>query len=119
MEFTIPYSSTRELIENWLKLFQGMLKLGDRGKEVVVELVVRYLELKDKVLDEPTLWEVLWSHKERKGYRERLTMSTAQFTNLLTDLRKLGIILPHSGGYETLNPNLIPEPEFKVTFQRQ
>lgn len=118
MTFTLTYSSPKELVTKWVTLFQGMLKLGDRSKELVVEIIVRYLELRDKVLDESTLWEVLWSVKERKGYRERLTMSSAQFTNLLTDLRKTGILVQHPG-YEALAPQLLPEKEFQVTFIQQ
>ena len=117
MTFTLTYSSPKELCEKWTTLFQGMLKLGDRSKELVVEVIVRYLELKEKVLDEATLWEVLWSVKERKGYRERLKMSSAQFTNLLTDLRKANILVQHPG-YEALAPQLLPEKEFKVTFHQ-
>lgn len=117
MNFTLPYTSPKDLSEKWLTLFQGMMPIGDRGKALLVEVLVRYLELREVILDTPTLWEVLWSVKERKGYRDRLTMSSAQFTNLLSDIRKAGILI-REGDYEYLTPQLLPEKEFKVTFQQ-
>lgn len=116
MNFTLTYSSHKELVTKWITIYNGMLGLSERQKELVVEIVTRYLELREVILDEEVLWTTLLSTSERKKYRESLgNMSPYQFTNLLSDLRKAQVLV-HLGGVERIEPKLLPEPTFQVTF---
>lgn len=116
MTFHLTPKDTRDRCQKWLLLWQGMLGVSEREKDVLVELLVQYEEYKSKVLDERLLWEQVLGTTSRKQMQEALGITRFALGNYLTAFRQAGLLIS-SKGYEQLLPTLLPQPEFIVYFK--
>lgn len=112
MTFSIPLKDARDHAIRWLTLYQGMLGFTDREREVLVELLVEYADMKDKILDPDLLWKNLLDTDTRQRIQQRLGITRFALGNYLTTFRKNKLFTEQGH----LLPSLIPQSEFKVLF---
>lgn len=97
----------------WLTLWQGGVGYTAREKEVLLEFIISYLNLKSQGLIEPFLSKEVFSTEVRKEVCERLSISTFNLTNVLAALKTKGCISEEG----RINTQLIPEKELIFEFK--
>ena len=81
-------------LTKYLGLMQILVDdLHNREVKVLGELVYSYLQHRDKILDEEMLWEYVLGTGNRKKICEELEMEAYNFQNVLSGLRKKGVVV--------------------------
>jgi hypothetical protein len=110
------HTSKQSIFRYWLEFLKPYHKLRNKEIEALSLLLYYRYELSRDISDMSMVDMVLFSTQTRNKIREDLGgMEQKNFNNLLTSLRKKGIIMPGN----KINPKLIPnmtENGFKLVF---
>lgn len=98
--FKIPKS---ELFTYWLTFTQPLHKLPKTNQKVLAELLKLRYEYSFKISDDELLDEFVLSTKNRAIIMDSLKLSTDRFNNILSDLRKSGVLIDNK-----ISNNYIP-----------
>lgn len=112
MAVKVMYKDKREFVSLYLSLFNKSMNLTDAEFKVLVEIVLYYDELKDKVA-EPFLSELVLSTERRKTIQKAVDVEESSFNNHVSSLRKKGIF---GKDKNTLLPLLYPKNELLFEF---
>lgn len=81
-----------DFFSKWLILTQPLHKLPKADQTVLAEILKLRYEYSFKINDEDLLNEFIFSTKNRATIMDSLKLSTDRFNNILSSLRKLGVI---------------------------
>lgn len=85
--------SYKDLFKYWLEFNKPIHKLSDSDIKVLAEFLYLRSTLLEKVHDEELLNEFLFSRERRKNIMETLQVDDVRFNNMLSTLRKKGVII--------------------------
>jgi hypothetical protein len=99
----------KQFFKVWLTLLQPFLKLRDQELNVLATLLYYRHTIQEQVKSKTIIDELLFNTKTRKKIKEELGIESYSFNNILSSLRKKGMITNNS-----LNTKIIPlvEPGF-------
>lgn len=109
-KFTFNIESREQLLEKWLTVFNCLLELSggvrltDREKEVLVQLIIAHEDLKEK-------WPMLFNSFMRRKIQNLLSMSDFNLNNQIKSLIKKGIIIKVNNRELKLNVAVFPDME--------
>ena len=112
MRLPAKVKDNKHHVDLWLTIFQGGVNITSREKDVLSELILSYMMLKEKGLIEPYLSKEVLGTDIRKHVCESLDISTFNLTNILASLKAKGCIFA-----DQINPQLIPERELIFEFK--
>lgn len=113
---SIPTTSERDFIKNYLLLFNGTLKLTGKELDVLAEIVRRYLDMYTEV-KEPYLSQLVLSAEYRREMCNNLDIESANLNNRLASLREKGVFV--EGERFELNSMLIPVRKIIFKFEEE
>jgi DNA-binding MarR family transcriptional regulator len=96
----------RQFFKVWLTLLQPFLKLRDQELKVLAVLLYYRHTIQTQVKSKTIVDELLFNTKTRKKIKEELNIESYSFNNILSALRKRGLITNNS-----LNSKIIPNVE--------
>jgi hypothetical protein len=116
----IDIKTTKESFSTmWLVLWQGALNLTPRERDVMAEILDRYMELTKEGVTIPWSYKLCFDSDSRKKYCEKLEISSYNLTNLLSGLKEKGAIYDVSADGVTItfiSKQLIPVKEITFNF---
>jgi hypothetical protein len=104
------------VIDAYLKLFNGGLKLTDKEFAIMKFFVTLQVSYMRDGVKEPYLSELLFSPKTLKQVKTELDISKQNWNNYKQKLQDKKVFL-NLDGYLTVNPVLIPRPEITFKFE--
>ena len=111
--------ATREdVCLQWLRLTRELHGLSHSEMDVAAEFLTKYIDFKEKILDDELLNEYLMSTKVKNTIREKLGIEKqTSFQNLITNLRKKGFFNDQDVISKSFIPNIDTRSEtFKIEF---
>lgn len=99
-------------VHHYVSLFAYGIGLTESEFAVVEELIKYHVELRDKV-SEPYLTELILSTDRRTLIKDKLKISDSNFSNILTSIKKKGVI-----GEEGISTFLLPVDSITFNFKR-
>lgn len=93
----------RQFFVVWLTLFQPFIKLRNQELKVLASLLYYRYTIQQQVKNKAILDELLFNTQTRKKIKRDLDLENYSFNNILTSLRKKGMI-----DKQTINPKIIP-----------
>jgi hypothetical protein len=116
-KYNIKVKSLKDVIKTFLTLTKPSHGMTDSLILVTTELVNRHILLSAKVADKDLVNELLFSTKIKKEIQAILELKPTQFNNMMTMLRKRGVITA-----EGLKPSIIPNvvsdtTQYELTFK--
>jgi len=102
----------------WLKLTKELHGLSTTEMQLAAAFLDKYIEFKEKILDEELLNELLMSTKVKNSLREKLNIDKqTTFQNMITVLRKKGFFDDKDRIVKAFIPNINKNSDFlKVVF---
>lgn len=116
MRTLVVTGDTRSNLYKYLGLLQILVSLHNREVRVLGELVYSYLQNRDKILDEEMLWEYILGTGNRKKICEDLDMEAYNFQNVLSGLRKKGVIIGNKV-HKGFIPVIEPDGSLQIKFE--
>lgn len=103
---------------NWLKLTKELHGLSTAEMQLAAAFLDKYIEFKEKILDDELLNEFLMSTKVKNSLREKLNIDKqTSFQNMITSLRKKGFFDDKDRISKAFIPNINKGSDFlKVVF---
>lgn len=105
-----------QLSRIYLTIWQSIIGISDRELDVLAEILDKRRELVNDGLKEPYLSEYLFNTKSRKEYCDRLEITTFNFQNILSALKKKELLIEGEDGAVTIDERLIPVTELTFNF---
>lgn len=105
-----------EFIRAYLLIFNGGLRLTENELNVTESFLDIYLRLEEEGLSKENIDLLLFNPQNRKTISERLTISSANFNNIISSLKKKGVIIPNATGGSTINERFIPTTKLTFVF---
>ena len=107
-----------EVCFQWLKLTKELHGLSVAEMQLAAAFLDKFIEFKEKILDDDLLNEFLMSTKVKSSIRERLGIEKqTSFQNMLSSLRKKGFFDKEDRILKAFIPNINTKSEvFKVMF---
>lgn len=105
-----------QLVNVYLALWNGILKLTDKELLIVEALVSKYLELQLVIKDPKYLYEVLFSTQSLKDIRIKLNLKEQTLNNYKGSLKIKGILHIDKDGNYSLDERVIPVNEITFKF---
>jgi DNA-binding MarR family transcriptional regulator len=93
----------KQFFSVWLQLLQPFLKLRDQELTVLASLLYYRYVIHQQVKSKTMVDELLFNTRTRKQIREELDIKNYSFNNILSALRKKGLIVNN-----TLNQKIVP-----------
>lgn len=112
MAIIAKYKTQREFVSLYLGLFGSSMRLTDNEFKVLVEIIIYYAELKDKVA-EPFLSELVLSTTRRKEIQKVADIEESSFNNIISSLKNKGVF---GAEKNALLPFLFPVETISFTF---
>jgi hypothetical protein len=106
-----------QLVNVYLSLWNGILKLTDKELLIVEALVSKYLELQLVIKDTKYLYEVLFSTQSLKDIRIKLGLKEQTLNNYKGSLKGKGILLIDNDGNYSLDERVIPVTQITFKFE--
>lgn len=103
-------------IRYYIYLWNGSIKLTEAEVDLLALLIEKYFELKSTISSESELYEVLFSTRKRREFKEKLNVSEQVFNNRFTAIKRKKIIIEANNEYK-LNPLIIPVNEVVFKFE--
>lgn len=116
--YKLNSKSIKSVIRTYLILTKSAHKLTNALIDVLTEFVYEYIVLKSKLDgDEELVNTLLFSTITRNKFKTRLNMDKAKFNNILSALRKQGVMKGNS-----LNKSIVPNvdtstKQYKLVFE--
>lgn len=104
-------------IRYYIYLWNGSIKLTEAEIDLLALIIDKYFELKTTINSESALYEVLFSTKQRRDIKEKLSISEQVFNNRFTALKAKGIITQPNKDEYRLTPMIIPLKEVVFKFE--
>ena len=104
------------IIDTYLKLFNGGLKLTDKEFAILKEFVKLHVSYMEEGVKEPFLSELVFSAKNIKQVKLDLEITKQNWNNYKQKLQDKKVILNIDGIYR-VNPMLIPRQEITFRFE--
>lgn len=104
------------LFFRWLDITMVFHRLTDKERGVLALLLYYHYITKREVTNNKILWKIVFDYDTKMKIKEELGLKDAGFQNLLTSLRKKGVIKDNM-----IIPTYVPEldddaKEFKIVF---
>lgn len=100
-EITVECSSPEELIRKYLSVWEGIVKLTEKEKQVFIAIFLEFTT--NKMKDDDATWEYVFSTAVRTRIRKELGISTSYWNVILNSLRNKKVLLGNR-----IDPRLIP-----------
>lgn len=107
-----------EVCFQWLKLTRELHGLSTSEMQLAAAFLDKYIEFKEKILDDELLNEFLMSTKVKNTLREKAGIDKqANFQNAISSLRRKGFFDKNDNISKAFIPNINGDSEyFKITF---
>lgn len=104
------------LFYRWLDITITFHRLTDKERSVLALLLFYHYTIKREVTNNKILWKMVFDYDTKMKIKEELGLKDASFQNLLTALRRKGVIKDN-----VIIPTYIPDlednaKEFKIIF---
>lgn len=104
------------LFYRWLDITITFHRLTDKERSVLALLLFYHYTIKREVTNNKILWKMVFDYDTKMKIKEELGLKDASFQNLLTALRRKGVIKDN-----VIIPTYIPDlednaKEFKIVF---
>lgn len=113
MELTAKVNK-KDFITYYINIWNGTLKLTDKEKDILYELLYRYINLMREGLREPYIGPLVFSKQSWSDIRKKVGVSPQGMNNYKNQLIAKRIIVEGDETYY-IEPRLIPQEE--VTFK--
>ncbi len=100
-------ATERQFFKLWLMILQPFLKLRQQELKVLAELLYHRHSISKQVKNKAIINDLLFNSKTRKKIKQDLDIKTYSFNNILSSLRKKGVISENN----ELNKKIIPKVE--------
>lgn len=101
--YKLNSKNIKSVVRTYLVLTKSAHKLTNALIDVLTEFVYEYIVLKSKLEEDELVNTLLFSTTTRNKFKKRLDMDNIRFNNVLSALRKQGIIKGN-----TINKSIIP-----------
>jgi len=105
----------RDFIIHYINIWNGTLKLTDKEKDILYELLYRYINLMQQGLFEPYIGPLVFSKQSLSDIKKKLGISSQGMNNYKNQLIDKRIIKEEAGTYY-IEPRLIPQEEITFKF---
>lgn len=105
----------KQFILNYIDIFSGSLKLSNKEKEFLYELLDQYLILQSEGLQEPYIGKLVFSKESLSLIKEKLGISSMGLFNYKSSLIKKKVIIDKIPGLQ-IDPRLVPQTELTFRF---
>lgn len=106
-----------EFFTYWLALTQPLHNLTKTNIKVLIELLKIRLEYSTKIIDDEVLDDWVFESKNRKRVMDALDLSVDRFNNILSDLRRSGVIIDNRIN-KAFVPNITNEStKYNIVFE--
>jgi hypothetical protein len=105
-----------EFIRAYLLIFNGGLRLTENELNVTESFLTIYLRLKEEGLSKENIDLLLFNPQNRKTITETLEISSANFNNIISSLKKKGVIIANKAGGSTISDKFIPVTKLTFVF---
>lgn len=105
------------VVNRWIKFTAPMHNLTPQEQDLISQLLLQYFRLKEKIDDPELLWKMVFDYDTKAEIKNVLGWKDYTLQNLLTRLRKKGIITRNNQIAKPYIPNLSSDAKgYKIIF---